>query len=398
MLRTAIIILWAINIIKVTAIPIPIPNAVYYGSFALVALLLLIYEGRNCKISTFILLFVLTALLSTAFNSIVNPDIAFFKPLDRIAGFVMMMIAIGPLFIYANKEPQQLLYTLLSWSFTIITLLSFLFYILGMGFVYKRSMIVGVSIHAMILGPISGITMLNLIHQLFIAKENKIKVMYGMGIVIALLTCFLAGSRGALAAGLFSAAFLIFKQYSLRICTAILAATIIIGIFTVPVWLPYTETMQKKIEYASEVGHSSRDALWNDRIKEFEDSPIIGQGFASINRMVATRTPFSIVTRSLEPGSSWLFILSSLGIMGFGLFIAMLIKACHEFVMAKEYTPDIWHTAILFFFFVHFFIEGYVLHSGGILFVFFWLTLYMNFRSIYDKSFIDNKPSGTLYK
>lgn len=82
----------------------------------------------------------------------------------------------------------------------------------------------------MILGPISGITMLNLIHQLFIAKENKIKVMYGMGIVIALLTCFLAGSRGALAAGLFSAAFLIFKQYNLRICTAILAATIIIGI------------------------------------------------------------------------------------------------------------------------------------------------------------------------
>lgn len=142
MLRIAIIILWAVNIIKATAIPIPIPNAVYYASFALVALLLLIYEGRNCKISPFMLLFVLTALLSTAFNSIVNPDIAFFKPLDRIAGFVMMMIAIGPLFIYANKEPHQLFYTLLSWSFIIITLLSFLFYILGMGFVYKKSMFV----------------------------------------------------------------------------------------------------------------------------------------------------------------------------------------------------------------------------------------------------------------
>lgn len=390
MLRLAIIILWAVNVIKVTIIPLPISNIVYYGCFALVAFLLLIYEGKNCKINIYMLLFVLVALFSTAFNSVTNPDIAFFKPLERIVGFVMMMIAIGPLFIYANKEPHQLFYTLLSWSFTIITLLSFLFYLLGLGFVYKKSMFIGVSIHAMSLGPIAGITMLNLIHQLFISRKNKIKIIYGVGIVIALLTCLLAGSRGALAAGLFGGGFLIYKQYSIRICTAIFTSIIIVGLFTAPVWLPYTETMQKKMEYASEIGHSSRDALWNDRIKEFEDSPIIGQGFASINRMVATRTPFSIVSRSLEPGSSWLFILSSLGVVGLALFIVMLTKACYKFVIAEEYTSDIWHTANLFFFFVHFFIEGYILHSGGMLFVFFWLTLYINFRSINDKNFIDN--------
>ena len=390
MLRITIIILWVVNIIKITIIPLSIPNIVYYGCFALVAFLLLIYEGKNCKINIYMLLFILIALLSTAFNLITNPDIVFFKPLERIVGFVMMMVAVGPLFVYANKEPHQLFYTLLSWSFTIITILSFFSYMLGMGFVYKKNMFVGVSTHAMILGPITGITLLNLIHQLFIVNELKMKLMYGMGIVIALLTCLLAGSRGALAAGLFGAAFLLYKQYGIRICAAIFTAIIIIGVFTAPVWLPYTETMQNKIDYASEVGHSSRDALWDDRIKEFEDSPIMGQGFASINRMVATRTPFSIVTRSLEPGSSWLFILSSLGIVGLGLFIVMLIKACHEFVISKEYTSDIWHTAILFFFFVHFLIEGYVLHSGGILFVFFWLTLYMNYRSINDKNFIDN--------
>lgn len=382
MLRFAIIILWIVNIVKVTIIPLPIPNAVYYGAFALVALLLLIYEGRNSKINIFMLLFILVALFSTAVNTITNPDIVFFKPLERIVGFVMMMIAIGPLFIYENKEPHQLFHTLLSWSFTIITLLSFVFYIIGAGFVYKRAMFIGVSIHAMALGPIAGITILNLIHQLFIAKEKWLKAMCGMGIIVALLTCLLAGSRGALAAGLLGAMFLLYKQYSVRICIGILIALIIIGIFTAPVWLPYTETMQKKMEYASEVGHSSRDALWDDRIKEFKDSPIIGQGFASINRMVATHTPFSVVTRSLEPGTSWLFVLSSLGVVGLGLFIAMLIKACHKYVVAKEYSIDIWHTAILFFFLLHFFIEGYVLHTGGMLFVFFWLTLYTNYRSI----------------
>lgn len=385
MLRTSIVILWVVNIIKVTIIPLPIPNILYYGCFALVAFFLLIYEGRNCKINIYMLLFILIAFLSTAFNFITNPDIVFFKPLERIVGFVMMMVAVGPLFVYDNKKPHQLFYTLLSWSFTSITLLSFFSYILGMGFVYKKNMFVGVSIHAMVLGPIAAITMLNLIHQLFIIDKLKIKIIYGIGIVIALLTCFLAGSRGALAAGLFGAAFLLYKQYGMRICAAIFTAVIIIGIFTIPFWIPYTETMQKKMDYASEVGHSSRDDLWNDRIKEFEDSPIIGQGFTSINRMVATRTPFSIVSRSLEPGSSWLFILSSLGIVGLGLFIVMLTNACYKFVMSKEYTPDIWRTAILFFFFVHFFIEGYVLHSGGMLFVFFWLTLYMNYRSIYDK-------------
>lgn len=397
MLRFAIIILWIVNIIKVTIIPIPIPNAIYYGSFILVAFLLLVHEGRNCKINILMLLFILTALFSTGINSITNPDIAFFRPLERIAGFTMMMIAIGPILVYANKEPHLLLHSLLSWSFVIITLLSFLFYILGAGFVYKKNMFIGISIHAMALGPISGITMLNLIHQLFIAKKNKIKILYGISIVIALLTCLLAGSRGALAACLLGATFLVYKQYGIKICTVIFVTVFIIGVFTAPIWLPYTETMQKKMEYASEVGHSSRDALWNDRIKEFKDSPIIGQGFASINRMVATRTPFSIVTRSLEPGTSWLFVLSSLGIVGLGLFIAMLTKACWKFVIAKEYSLNIWHTALLFFFFVHFFIEGYVLHTGGMLFVFFWLTLYINFRSINDKNFVDNKPSCTIY-
>lgn len=382
MLRFAIVILWIVNIIKVTIIPILIPNAVYYGAFALVALLLLVYEGRNCKVNILMLLFILVALFSTAVNTITNPDIAFFKPLERIAGFVMMMIAIGPLFIYDNKEPHSLLHNLLSWSFTIITLLSFVLYLLGVGFVYRKSMFVGVSIHAMVIGPIAGLTILNLIHQLFVAKRSWMKVMCGIGIVVALLTCLLAGSRGALAASLFGAAFLIYKQYNIKICLGIFIIIIVLGIFTAPVWFPYTETMQKKMEYASEVGHSSRDALWDDRIKEFKDSPIIGQGFVSINRAVATHTPFSIVTRSLEPGTSWLFVLSSLGCVGFGLFIAILARASWKFIISREYSSDIWHTAILFFFFVHFFIEGYVLHTGGMLFVFFWLTLYTNYRSI----------------
>jgi O-antigen ligase len=120
----------------------------------------------------------------------------------------------------------------------------------------------------------------------------------------------------------------------------------------------------------------TRAALWDMRIQEFESSPLIGVGFASVDPEISTR--FDEEEGRVEPGSSWLAVLSMTGLLGFIPIVIMILK-CGIFMFKDKNQPllSAFLGGMLFLFVVHMFAEGYVLSAGSGLFFYFWLTVGM---------------------
>ena len=81
--------------------------------------------------------------------------------------------------------------------------------------------------------------------------------------------------------------FLVYRNNVRRVFKIITITVAVIGI-SFPVWYPYTENVRMKQEANLKAGGSfqSRETLWRDRIAEFKENPMLGSGFASINKEV----------------------------------------------------------------------------------------------------------------
>lgn len=115
--------------------------------------------------------------------------------------------------------------------------------------------------------------------------------------------------------------------------------------------------------------NTSRDALWAERMAEFESSPIIGIGFAAHgvgkNKVVGRN----------ESGGSFISVLSQAGIIGF-FFIIMIWAAA--IVMPEKIGRDsnlILIYSGFIFFSLHCIIEGYMFQAGWYLCLIVWLII-----------------------
>lgn len=80
-------------------------------------------------------------------------------------------------------------------------------------------------------------------------------------------------------------------------------------------------------------------------------------------------------TGIIEPGSSWLAILSMTGIAGFAFFMTLLFSTVSKLYALFKEDNDDWallHLGILAVFAIHFIAEGYVFSGGGALCFLFW--------------------------
>ena len=135
---------------------------------------------------------------------------------------------------------------------------------------------------------------------------------------------------------------------------------------------------------------SSRDALWNDRISEFNSSPIFGIGFASI----ATERNNQHLYESdgkVETGSSWLNILSMIGILGLTIYIFLILKALYLLYKNIKLNLKIssYLISLLIFWLFHMIAEGYVLASGSVLFFLSWLLIGFIYILNYNSKYIN---------
>jgi O-antigen ligase len=204
------------------------------------------------------------------------------------------------------------------------------------------------------------------------------KLIYIIFIIISILTCLLAASRGAVVSLLIAVIFLIYLSFRKSLGKFLKVVLIFLSLIllTSSLWLPYTEQLIFKNQSRMQTDNlfSGRSRMWKDRIEDFKYSPIYGVGFSSLKN--TSNSKISSLG-FIEPGSGWLFILSSLGILGFIIFTKLIFKPIFSLskkndLKNKSYALIV---SILIFFVFHLGIEGYVLSSGGFLFFYLWLTI-----------------------
>lgn len=190
-------------------------------------------------------------------------------------------------------------------------------------------------------------------------------------ILVSLYITMISASRAAFFLSLACSA-LVIKMHS-KGMSNLIRNVMIVGVTVVgftPILVDNAKAMLAKrngLEITTK--NTSRDALWAERIAEFESSPIIGIGFAAHgvgkNKVVGRN----------ESGGSFISVLAQAGIIGI-VFIALIWAAA---IMMPFRIGDDPNMILLYagfvFFSIHCIIEGYMFQAGWYLCLIIWLII-----------------------
>lgn len=229
----------------------------------------------------------------------------------------------------------------------------------------------GLLIHSMILGPVAAILSIIFFAYYTKHKNNIWLVMF----LISSFSVIVSASRSAVLALILPILYLLLKEnnkfYYFR-------KFIIVGCLGMVFLSPYIEraatgiiNKQKTRIEARNGKINSRDNKFQARINEFIESPILGIGFASIDKRYDVYNPSN---GNIEPGTSHLAVLSMTGLFGFILYIIILSKAYYSVNYLRNYRGSIL-SGLFICFILHMFFEGYIFGSGSFLCAFFWLVI-----------------------
>ena len=147
---------------------------------------------------------------------------------------------------------------------------------------------------------------------------------------------------------------------------------VVIAMLTFPLWEGAAEGIINKQEANNQIegNYGSRSGKWEARMAEFASSPVFGVGFSAQDPN--GNDAYDKVTGTIEPGSSWLCILSMTGVIGLILILGILFS---PFIYLRDH-PTPYNTLLfgLFVFFcVAFIAEGYIFAGGSSLCFIVWL-------------------------
>ena len=350
------------------------PALIYYGIFSVFALITTLF--RAFKLNLLILLIIIISFLSILANDIPS----YFHPYERYFGFLILITAVGPLI--KNKDLFIFRFNLSKYLMiisVIITIISFILY-----WVYKPitisergNLFCGITSRSMQMGPIAGMSFMYLVNYLFTRKNLcKIKIIILVVCVfLCLLSCVLASSRAALIATLGALmiwALLFFN--SIKKFFNFFVFFMVVVLLTSPLWWSFSESIQGKMAYSESKGSLlvTRQGLWQKNIKTFKDNPFFGSGFASMD--IGRKVVKSDYKGTIEPGSGWLYILGSCGIITFLCIVYFYIKTMIELIHIRD-ENSLLLLALLSFFMIHSFAEAYILSAGNVMFFYLWSTL-----------------------
>ena len=193
---------------------------------------------------------------------------------------------------------------------------------------------------------------------------------YGM-ILISLYITMISASRSAFFLSLACSALIIWLQTEKF--TSLMRNALIVGftaLFFAPILIDNSAAMMnKKNALQVTTKETSRDALWAERMAEFESSPIIGIGFAAhgIGKN-------KIVGRN-ESGGGFISVLAQTGIIGI-IFIILIWAAATMMPKSVGNDPDMILIYSSFVFFsIHSIVEGYMFQAGWYLCLIIWLII-----------------------
>ena len=127
------------------------------------------------------------------------------------------------------------------------------------------------------------------------------------------------------------------------------------------------EKIRDKIETGKGEKYGSRTELWQSAYAGFRQSPIIG-----IGPNVRIYNNERVVGRT-EAGSGWLSVLFQTGLVGFVLFMSILLPSLKAIWKYKNDEKTQVAVILFVFLLLHSIFEGYILSFGNPLSWLFWL-------------------------
>lgn len=322
---------------------------------------------------------------------ICHPDSVFNSKM-RLAFLVLLLIGAGPLLQSEKLRTfrSQLLNVTL-WTASILSVISFFFYFAGINYMFAGGLqnyntaghFGGAFNQSMMLGPVAGVACLFLGYYV-IAAGRESRKWYILLSVLCLGAVLLSASRSALVSTLAGFAVMMMKATGgKRRFIRMLVAIIVSGAITFPLWSSLTDGLMEKHEANIEMGSmaASREDKWDARLTEFKSSPLWGIGYASVDEHLDDVGIGGVI----EPGTSWLAILSMTGIIGGLLFFYIFwraYRACNKMRGKKDALLQ----GLLILFAVHMMAEGYIFSAGSYLCFLVWLVI----ACCYDRQY-DNK-------
>lgn len=353
-----------------------LPDAIYYGIY-LGSFCWMLFRG-GMIVNKKYLYFISAAFFSIWLNDI--PD--FFRAPFRALAFFSLVFMVGPFFVNERLvSMRRLLFVrsllILRW----VVLISFVLKLVAPSLVTNPTGFCGLTVHSMVLSPLAGICLLYSLYRIYLSENRKEFYKESSYLFICFLVLLLSGSRGAVAATVTAVAFFYFRLYRHQIGRLFQLSlfVLLLAVSTSAIWWPYTERLRQKTESSRKSGGtlSTRERIWQDRLDEFAAFPLFGVGFASYNLdYIQSQHTINRKSGTTEPGTSWLFLLSSMGIYGFLAFL--LPFAYIVYILFKELDTGFnggFLSSVMVLFSVHMLIEGYVTASGSYLCFLLWLTL-----------------------
>lgn len=351
-----------------------VPTAII-GAISCLIFFLILLRGATIDIfmAAFLLYLPIELLLA-------QPDYRFHS-WERMGVFVVMMTSFSPLLQseYARRFRRQAL-QLVIFIIVICSIASFFAYFLGINLMIRNNSneyiglaghFAGLFDHSMKLGPMASLASLFLMYKGFISQK---KWLFLLSALCACAVLFSA-SRGSFIGLLVSTCFLMYKYSRNKAqLIKILITTFVLLVITYPIWSGAMEGLEQKQANNVAKGGTllSRSLKWRCRINEFISSPIWGVGFSSINPNGPEY--WNKTTGVIEPGTSWLAILSMTGMLGFILFMKIYLRA-YNLVKKTMNDRSIILYSFVIFFSVHLIIEGYIFAAGNPVCIIFWLII-----------------------
>ena len=365
----------------------------YYITLGLFGIII-IYDlmKKDIKVNSYIIVFLAICALSL----IVNDTLPVFNAWSRLGVYILLLFVVSPMlsnFSVGVKRTKLLMYVMD--VCIILSVLSFFAYFLGINLFERKGEQLEIGVgsfsglmnHSMVLGPISGLSSVVLLSYCLWEKNKRLRIVYIVALFCCLGSCLLASSRIAVAAAIVGCVFVFFLRFrsNLTKLSVVLLLIVTIAGFTFPIWGGLTdflmEKQQSNIEYGGSMMYSRENKI-NARIAEFKSSPIVGIGFATVNPKLDV-VDFS--NGRIEPGTSWLAILSMTGLLGMAVFSLICFYTLKKAMSAQNMFFSCVLGGMFVFYLAHLAAEGYIMAPRSFLNMLFWLIVGAIYAQSYNK-------------
>lgn len=359
---------------------LPELSKITVGILMLVVMGAMITVSPALRVNRTLGLFCIVGMISLLFSGLY----ANISGYEHLAVFILMLGILSPLVSSAElMECRKRMWRMLMFCLRAIVTVSFGIYLADVASDDSNLIFFkGCTGHAMSLGIISAVVLIDTCWQLLIGRSlHRIEwIGYGLLLAMGVIDVVVCGSRCAIMSAVCGLGIVLWNVRHQRL--KLIWAAILVGAFAivlVTTQFMSFESIAVKNNFSSEHGSITftRDYLWNARLNEFAKSPLVGIGFS----MTTEQDPGSsydiddtdLVFDTREPGSSWLNVLSSTGILGFLLLLIFNLRIYNRLRNVMHNNKGVLYMALLVALWVHGFFEGWVLFAGSTTFMIYWL-------------------------